>query len=191
MRLSAAGQIVASCWQELPERFPNTKVDTFQVMPNHLHGIIEMREFTGRGEVISPHHLEGDETSPLHKVTLGSMIAYFKYQATKHINAMSGEYGKKVFQRNYYDHIIRDDMDHFFVEQYIELNPIMWELDLHNLEADSMTIETLRRRLQDEFGLSGIALERIIDRELAYREWTSRNDSNGPDLSVPNGSPKV
>jgi len=132
MQLSAVGQIVESCWQAIPEHFPNTKVDTFQVMPNHAHGIIEIREFTCRGEVTSPHHLVGDETSPLHDVTLGKVIAYFKYQSTKRINVMSGKPGKKVFQRSYYDHIIRDDIDHFFVEQYIELNPIMWELDSDN-----------------------------------------------------------
>jgi len=73
---------------------------------------------------------------------------------------MSGSPGKKVFQRSFHDHIIRDDMDCFFVEQYIELNPIMWELDADNPNARKMPIETFKKTLQEEHRLYGFVLER-------------------------------
>ena len=120
--------------------------------------------------------MKGDETSPLRKIAMGSVVAYFKYQATKLVNEMNGTPGRRMFQRSYYDHIIRDDLGHFFVVQYIELNPIMWELNSDNPKAESMTIETLKRRLQEEHGLKEMGLENVLDRVLAYREWTNRND---------------
>lgn len=99
MRLSGTGKIVESCWRKIPDHFPNTKLGAFQIMPNHVHGIIIIKDRPvgaqhaqtgiGRGEVTSPSTTKGDETSPLRKVALGNVIAYFKYQATKQINAMN------------------------------------------------------------------------------------------------------
>jgi len=139
-------------------------------MPNHIHGIIQIKENTRKGEVTSPSTTKGDETSPLRKITLGNVVAYFKYQATKQINKMNETPGKMVFQRNYYDHIIRDDIDHFFVRQYIELNPIMWELDADNPYVRQMSIEQIRKTPREEHGLNGYALEKVIEYERGYRD---------------------
>jgi putative transposase len=70
-------------------------------LPNHFHGIIIINEMyiCSRGEV----------TSPLRKPTLGNIAAYFKYQSTKLINESQETPGAKVWQRNYYDRIIRDE----------------------------------------------------------------------------------
>jgi putative transposase len=180
MRLSEIGKIVDVCWRQVPDHFPNTKVGAFQIMPNHVHGIFQIKENTRRGEVTSP--IKGgpqiskkcDGTSPVRKVTLGNVVAYFKYQATKHINEMSGTPAKKIFQRSFYDHIIRDDVDQFFIEQYIELNPIMWELDGNNPKPRTMPIETFKKTLQREHGFNGFALERVIEYELGYRQWSEK-----------------
>jgi putative transposase len=177
MRLSVIGRIVEDCWTAIPTHFHQTCVDVFQIMPNHIHGIIKI---VGRGEVSSPQTnarafvstKKGDETSPLHNVTLGKMVAYFKYQATKRINLRTSSPGRRVFQRNYYDHIIRDDIDHFFVEQYIELNPILWELDSDNPEGKPMPPEDLEKLLREEHDLTGSALQRVMEYEPRYRRWS-------------------
>ncbi|MDE0468071.1 MAG: hypothetical protein OYL97_13540 [Candidatus Poribacteria bacterium] len=56
-------------------------------------------------------------------------MAYFKYQSTKHINQHYNTPGTRVWQRNYHDHVIRDDPDLQRLRQYIQDNPMKWELD--------------------------------------------------------------
>ena len=182
MRLSHIGKAVDECWRKTPEQYPNIRVGAFQIMPNHVHGIIQIKENSRRGEVPSPakddspKSKKGDETSPLRKIPLGDVVAYFKYQATKQINQMRGTPGKKVFQRNYHDHILRDDIDHYFVERYIELNPVMWELDSDNPRTREMSIETLKKTLLEDHALNGVVLERVIEYEMNYREGYEERD---------------
>ena len=61
--------------------------------------------------------------------SLGKIIAYFKYQSTKHINQRYRTPGTRLWQRNYHDHIIRDDPDLQRLREYIQINPVKWELD--------------------------------------------------------------
>ena len=83
-------------------------------MPNHIHGIIIIDNFgDGRGEVTSP--LPISKQHP----TLGQIIVYFKYQSTKQINQMCNSPGVKLWQRNYYEHVIHDDIDLNRIRQYI------------------------------------------------------------------------
>jgi putative transposase len=87
MDLNEKGGIVDRCWRGIPENFPCVDLDEYIIMPNHFHGIIIINENNCcRGEV----------TSPLHKPTLGSIIAYFKYQSTKLINELRDTSGAKV-----------------------------------------------------------------------------------------------
>ena len=74
MKFSEIGKIVEACWREIPEHFQNARVNIYQIMPNHVHGIIQIKERTRRGEVPSPSTTKGDETSPLRKVLLGEVV---------------------------------------------------------------------------------------------------------------------
>jgi REP element-mobilizing transposase RayT len=76
----------------------------------------------------------GAEIAPL-RVTLGRMVAYFKYQSTKHINEMRGMPGGKLWQRNYYEHIIRNDDELNRIRAYIANNPAHWDMDRENPNA--------------------------------------------------------
>jgi putative transposase len=102
-------------------------------MPNHLQGII----FVGAG---SPRPLPGK--------TLSDIIGYFKYQSTKHINELRSSPGAPLWQRNFFEHVIRDDSSLNRIREYICTNPERWELDRNNPGA----------RGTDEFGrwLAGI-----------------------------------
>ena len=93
---------------------------------------------SGRGAVPAPdefgtNKIQGGITPPLRKPILGQIVAYFKYQSTKKINSIdhSGVI-TKIWQRNYYEHIIRDNDDMERIWNYIESNPIVWENDDEN-----------------------------------------------------------
>jgi putative transposase len=97
MQESEYGKIVAACWDDLPSKYSAIILDAFVVMPNHVHAIIMIPG-------------TGGETPPLQKpCSLGQVVGYFKYQTTAKINEARGIPGAKVWQRGYYEHVIRDD----------------------------------------------------------------------------------
>lgn len=135
MRLNRYGGIVQKWWEAIPEHFPDVELGAFVIMPNHAHGIISLFDCRGTvsvplGEVIAQ---PGGETPPLQRRTLGQIVAYFKYQSTKEINALTGGPRTRLWQRNYYEHIIRNQQDFELTWQYIESNPAQWETDDENL----------------------------------------------------------
>ncbi len=124
---------------EISRHFGNVQLYEFVVMPNHLHGIVVItanhNEFTCRGEVTSPVGREmGGETPPLQKPkpTLGKIVAYYKYQTAKLINQFCRTPGLPVWQRNYYEHVIRSEKSLNKIRQYIMDNPLNWHLDIEN-----------------------------------------------------------
>ncbi|MCF6265894.1 MAG: hypothetical protein L3J57_05005 [Desulfuromusa sp.] len=109
MWLNDAGQIVQDAWQQIVTHFTGVDIDQFVVMPNHFHGIITT---VGAGfPRPDPQGFEkqGGETPPLRRATLGQIVGYFKYQSTKHINQLRDNPGVPVWQRNYYERVIRND----------------------------------------------------------------------------------
>jgi putative transposase len=163
--LSAAGEVVQECWKEIPVHFPHVRTHAFQVMPNHVHGIVEiLHKGMCRGGVSPPlSPSRGGETPPLHGVTLGNVVAFFKYQATRRINVIRETPGRKVFQRSFHDRIIREDTEYFFVEQYISLNPIMWQFDREHPGEQPLRSDELRNELRRHTALDDYAIERIIE----------------------------
>jgi len=129
----------------LPARYPDIETDEFVVMPNHFHGIIVIRHDDCRGEVASPIAVspipktkqrgdipEGGETPPLRRRTLGQIVGYFKYQSAKQINHIRNTPGVPVWQRNYYEHIIRSEEEMDRIRTYIIENPAKWAEDEDN-----------------------------------------------------------
>ena len=142
VRLNEWGTVAGDEWLRTPMIRPNVVLDEFVVMPNHFHAIIFINdvgahrcapESVGRGK---PGAHIGAETrahigAPLRRQpgSLGSIIAGFKSAVTKRINEMRDNLGCPVWQRNYYEHVIRDDRDLHAIRQYIADNPAKWELD--------------------------------------------------------------
>ncbi|MDP6041697.1 MAG: transposase [Candidatus Latescibacteria bacterium] len=120
LQLTDFGDVVSKWWIEILNHFPQTDLDEWIIMPNHIHGIIVITT-NSRGEVSSP--------SPKSSPKLGDVIAYFKYQSTKEINSQRGSPGIKFWQRNYYDHIIRNEEDLNRIRDYIYNNPKNWTED--------------------------------------------------------------
>ena len=107
--------------------FKNVRLYEFVIMTNHIHGIIIIND--RRGEV----------TSPLRNPTLGQIIAYYKYQSTKQVNKFRKTPGEKVWQRNYFEHIIRNEKSLYQIRRYIIDNPLHWEKDSENPQNWGLT----------------------------------------------------
>jgi REP element-mobilizing transposase RayT len=140
MRLNKRGEIVQKWWGEISIHFNNVETGAFAVMPNHVHGIISIVERRGTvpvpetmGTTKSGGETQGGMTPPLRQSTLGQIVAYFKYQSTKEMNAISKTGVVTTFwQRNYHEHIIRDETDLKNKTDYINANPPLWEQDEEN-----------------------------------------------------------
>jgi putative transposase len=133
--LTEPGQIVYRGWQELDLKYPTIQLDYFTVMPNHVHGII-LLVGAGSPRPEIPSLQLGGETPPLPKnPNLSTIIGYFKYQSTKQINAARYTPAAIIWQRGFYDHVIRDDESLNRIREYIATNPSRWDLDRENPAA--------------------------------------------------------
>jgi REP element-mobilizing transposase RayT len=142
MILNEYGDIVQKYLEHLPERFSNMQFDIHVILPNHIHGIIIIND-NCRGEVFSPpdmstplHRYEpqkkGGKTPPLRREpTLGNIIAYFKYQTTVKINEIRDTFCP-IWQRNYYERVIRNDLELSKFRKYVQNNPLQWDIDKEN-----------------------------------------------------------
>lgn len=134
MQLNEIGQIVVEYWNYIPQHFLSVELGESVIMPNHIHGIVACNP-VGAGsprppaEQQSKHTTVGERSPHLTPPALGKIVAYFKYQSTKHINQHRNTPGTRIWQRNYHDHIIRDDPDLQRIRQYVQDNPMKWALD--------------------------------------------------------------
>ena len=125
--LNQYGQIVQEEWLRTAEIRREVRLDEFVVMPNHLHGIVFIDD-------VVPATRRAHGRAPLRRGprSLGSLIAGFKSAATKRINAARRTPRASVWQRNYYEHVMRDERDLSRVREYIVNNPLKWALDENN-----------------------------------------------------------
>jgi putative transposase len=142
MRLTDLGDIAQACWLAIPSHFQQVFLDTFVMMPNHIHGIIKIgkrinvgtsyaRPGAKRATQASPSL--STRTSPLRNVGgLGTIIGSFKSAVSRRVNAVVPEFRDPLWQRNYYEHIIRSESSLRAIREYIMNNPAQWELDREN-----------------------------------------------------------
>ncbi|MDQ3653582.1 MAG: transposase [Chloroflexota bacterium] len=117
MHPSPIGQMVGTVWQEIPGSFPKVTLDSWVLMPNHFHGLLLL-------------DADDIETNP----TLGDVMKWFKAITTnRYIHGVRDHgwprFDGHLWQRNYYDHIVRNDADLDRVRRYIQNNPETWEAD--------------------------------------------------------------
>ena len=127
------GQIVRSYWEELPSRVEHIRADVFVVMPNHVHGVIAIFD----NSVIKPsvgaiHELPLQSTMARRQMLLPKIVGRFKMNSSKRINKLRNTPGSPVWQRNYYEHVIRNENALTRIQEYIQTNPLRWELDREN-----------------------------------------------------------
>jgi len=138
MRLNQMRHIVRQCWLAIPDHFPHVLLDEFVVMPNHVHGILVIMPTHDVGAThASPLQNDDTPTRPRgpQPRSVASIVGSFKSAAAKRINEHRGTPGAPIWQRNYYEHIIRDDESLNRIRQYIAENPLHWYLDRENPNA--------------------------------------------------------
>lgn len=154
-----AGEIVQSCWLNLPERFPAIGLDAFGVMPNHIHGIVflganpDVEDDAAQSTIRTLALLSTNETvaSPFMAQTssgrrpippsrdpirpaLGEIVRSLKAASTTLIR--KSLFPTFAWQPNYWDRIIRNDAELERYRTYIENNPARWEEDKESLKGD-------------------------------------------------------
>ena len=120
MVLNIFGEIVNSEWIKTAQLRHNINLDEFAVMPNHVHGIIKIMNESVGAYCDTP--LQPQFKSPSR--TIGAIIRGFKSTVTKQINEIRKIPGNKLWQRNYYEYIIRDENDLNRIRKYIIKNPL-------------------------------------------------------------------
>jgi REP-associated tyrosine transposase len=126
MRLNDAGWIVQATWDGLPSHYAGVRIDAFVIMPNHVHGIIVLTERdVGAGFKPAP-------TDECRRHGLSEIVRGFKTFSSRRINELHETPGVSVWQRNYYEHIIRNDDSMNRIRKYIVDNPARWAFDREN-----------------------------------------------------------
>ena len=129
MRLNNIGHAVQDVWQNLVAHYARIELDTFIVMPNHVHGIIvivDHRDTVGAGLRPAP-------TKTQHG--LPEIVRAFKSFSARSINKMRHTPGAPIWQRNYFEHVIRSEESWNRIRQYILDNPARWAFDRENPTA--------------------------------------------------------
>lgn len=167
MILNETGKIAEVCWLQIPKHFPNVVLHEFVIMPNHIHGIVEIvgtknqsgNEIVGaknfspvndneiknfspinqtnnleRSKDNSPENIRAKDFSPQPGTiingtskTIGSVVRGFKIGVTKWVRQNTDIH--HLWQRDYYEHIIRNDSAYYKISTYIQNNPLNWGED--------------------------------------------------------------
>ncbi|MCK4547497.1 MAG: transposase [Candidatus Eisenbacteria sp.] len=155
MWLSKCGAIVQEQWIRTGAVRDNVELDAFVVMPNHLHGIVVLNDprvpvgatrWVARNAIgppvqswathrVAPTGPDRIRAAGPEHGSLGAIIGQFKPAATRAINRLRHTPGGLVWQRNYYEHVIRDEEEFNRIRQYIFDNPLEWDLDPENPEG--------------------------------------------------------
>lgn len=117
MSLNSAGEIVSQTWLSLADRYSNLALDEWVVMPNHIHGILLLNGAAG-----------GDLLQRIKK-PLGGLVGAFKTISSKRINGNLDIRCQQIWQRNYWEHIVRTEESMNQIREYIFSNPAKWEQD--------------------------------------------------------------
>jgi len=135
--LNDAGKMVGRWWNELKNKYANIEIDEYVVMPNHCHGIINIVGSVGADLCVCPDNMGEYADSPLQGRPIYEMIQWFKTMTTNEYirNVKQNRWGPfdgKLWQRNYYEHIIRNENDLDRICEYIFNNPANWANDDEN-----------------------------------------------------------
>jgi REP element-mobilizing transposase RayT len=121
MYLNNVGKIAVKCWGDIPSHFSHITLDQFIIMPNHVHGIISVTGVSGN--VGAKNFSPNSGTAR----TIGSIVRGFKIGVTKWMRAHTTIH--EVWQRNYWERIIRNEDELTSIREYIQNNPAQWEND--------------------------------------------------------------
>ena len=155
MVLNDAGEIVDKWWCELPKKYDTVEIDEYKIMPNHFHGTIMIVEKNENGNVVGADlcvrpdnggnindigfdkgrtYIKGQTHRSAPTPAIGNIIQWFKTMSTneyiKNVKLKNWpSFNTRLWQRNFYEHVIRDESDLNRIREYIINNPANWEKD--------------------------------------------------------------
>jgi len=135
MILNIAGEMVDKIWLEIPKIFSNSKLHEYVIMPNHFHAIVEITHSIGAEMDSDGAEMDSAPTGGVNgNVSLPKIVQTFKrYTTIEYIKMVKRHllpsFERRIWQRNYYEHIIRDEESYLKIVEYIINNPSKWTED--------------------------------------------------------------
>jgi len=132
--LNDFGSVAEKCLLEMPEHFTHTEIDYHVIMPNHVHVIIIINDICRGTACRAPtdQHEANEQFGKPTRKSLSTIIRSYKSAVTKEINIIRNSPGAKIWQRNYYECIIRTEKEMHEIRNYIRSNPLRWDIDREN-----------------------------------------------------------
>lgn len=191
--MSQIGKIAFDDWLAIPTHYENISLDAFEIMPNHIHGIIVINEppqpsrrdttqscpdvrtqnaevrndrvlnKQGHGGAMSLQNPQERKFGQPIRGSLSSIIGAYKAGVTFKIRSARIRNEEPLWQSRFYDHIIRGDLELFMVQQYIRLNLLFWEFDVDNPNGSSTSFEEFEKMLVEKYDITGNALYMVLD----------------------------
>ncbi|MDD5085197.1 MAG: transposase [Candidatus Omnitrophica bacterium] len=137
--LNDAGKMIHDLWSAIPFHYPGIQIDEFVVMPDHVHGIIIIIDnpVVGTGPCACPNAMHDGRprrAAPTNRLSLSDVVHRFKSLTTrKYIDGVTrnnwASFDKTLWQRSFYDHVIRGESNLARLREYIVNNPLQWDLD--------------------------------------------------------------
>jgi putative transposase len=127
-RLNLLGRIVEDEWTKSLELRRHIDLDAYVIMPNHFHAIVALFDQGARSAPLRGKRLQDG----MQEKSLASLIAGFKASATRRAAAALPRLRTPIWQRNFYEHVVRDDRDLERIRGYVEANPARWEEDSYH-----------------------------------------------------------
>ena len=153
MVLNVAGEMIRRLWYEIEEDFPCVALHDFVIMPNHMHGIIQIvgAPLVGAHDMYTMLKTTNTKRATVKTAnvrrattrvapTVGDVVGAYKSKTTNtYIQMVKNNtlppFDKRIWQRNYYEHVVRDANDHTCIAEYIQNNPLTWEEDMLNAKT--------------------------------------------------------
>lgn len=135
MCLNDAGRLAHEEWEKTRAMRESIELHEFIVMPNHIHGIIEIvvGARCTRPDVVGDEVRRNQAGRVQRAPTIGDVVRGYKSAVTKRINQLRNISNSPVWQRNYYEHIIRNEEAYLKITEYIQTNPLRWEEDTYHV----------------------------------------------------------
>ncbi len=133
--LSEYGKVAEKCLLEIPDHFIHVEIDYHVIMSNHVHAIIIINDICSGTACRTPtdRHDAKEEFGKPTKKSLSTIIRSYKSAVTKEINIIRNSQGAKIWQRNYYERIIRNEKELHEIRKYIRTNTFKWEIERENI----------------------------------------------------------
>ena len=134
VKLTAVGETAKRFWQDIPVHVPSARIDEFKIMPNHLHGIIEVGRATGGSHAPMGRRPSGERMADIspEKGSLSVAVRSFKSAVTRWCRGIGDD--DFAWQSGFYEHIIRNDESLSEIRRYILENPLRWDLEKNDPE---------------------------------------------------------